>query len=682
MDDDPYLWLEEIEGDAALGWVRERNAETMAELTADPGFETLRAEVREVLGDPARIPYVRRRGPYLYNFWRDADHLRGVWRRTTLEEYRLPEPRWETLLDLDALAAAEDVPWVWAGASVRRPDRRRALVELSRDGADATAVREYDLAARAFVEDGDHGFVLPEAKSSVGWIDEDHLFVGTDTGPGSLTASGYPRTVRRWRRGTPLAGAPVVFEGREEDVSVAAWHDPTPGFERSLAARNRDFWHRELFLLEPDDTPVRIEVPDDSLARVHRRWLLVRLRSPWLEQPAGALLAFDFDAFLGGERTHEVLFTPDERTVLEGYATTRRHIVLETLTDASSGLHLLTPNAGGGWSRSPLGEVPPLSTATVTATAPDEEDENAEEVLFDVDGYLQPSALCRVSAEAPQPETLKRAPARFSAEGLCVRQHFAVSADGTRVPYFVVGPEHQEAPAPALLYGYGGFEVSLTPSYSAVTGRTWLERGGTYVVANIRGGGEYGPAWHRAALGADRDRAFEDFAAVARDLTARGITVPERLGIAGGSNGGLLTGVMLTRCPELFGAVVAEVPLLDMLRFHTLLAGNSWVAEYGDPDNPAERAHLRRWSPYHNLAADRAYPPLLLTTSTRDDRVHPGHARKMAARMRDLGLPVRYYENTGGGHAGAADHEQAAFVEALVHTFLWTTLGGPGRVPD
>ncbi len=378
----------------------------------------------------------------------------------------------------------------------------------------------------------------------------------------------------------------------------------------------------------------------------------MRLRSPWLDRPAGALLAFGLDAFLAGERSHDVLFTPDERTVLDGYATTRRHIVLETLTDASSALHLLAPDAGGGWSRSPLGEVPPLSTATVTATAPDEEDENAEEVLFDVDGYLQPSTLCRVAADAPQPETLKRAPARFSAEGLCVRQHFAVSADGTRVPYFVVGPEQQEGPAPTLLYGYGGFEVSLTPSYSAVTGRTWLERGGTYAVANIRGGGEYGPAWHRAALGAERDRAFEDFAAVARDLTARGVTVPKRLGVAGGSNGGLLTGVMmLTRCPELFGAVVAEVPLLDMLRFHKLLAGNSWIAEYGDPEDPDERAHLRRWSPYHNLAAGRSYPPLLLTTSTRDDRVHPGHARKMAARMRDLGLPVRYYENRGGGRA-------------------------------
>ncbi|MET9863445.1 prolyl oligopeptidase family serine peptidase [Streptomyces smyrnaeus] len=681
-DDDPYLWLEEIEGEAALAWVEERNAETVAELTADPGFEALRKEAREVLSDPARIPYVVRRGPHLYNFWRDAAHLRGVWRRTTLAEYRGPDPRWETVLDVDALAAAEDVPWVWSGAVVLRPGRKRALVKLSRDGADATVVREYDVEGRRFVTQAEGGFRLPEAKTSVSWIDQDHLFVGTDTGPGSLTRSGYPRTVRRWRRGTPLAESPVVFEGRAEDVSVHAWHDPTPGFERDLAVRHRDFWRSEYFLLGPDAAPVRIEVPDDALARVHREWLLVRLRSPWLDRPAGALLAFPFDAFLRGERAHDVLFTPDERTVLDGYATTRSHIVLETLTDVSSRLQLLTPNTGGGWSRRPLGEVPPLSTAAVTATAPDEEDENAEEILFDVSGYLQPATLCRAMAGAPGVETLKQAPARFASEGLCVRQHFAISADGTRVPYFVVGPERQEGPVPTLLYGYGGFEVSLTPYYSAVTGRTWLRRGGAYVVANIRGGGEYGPAWHRAALGAARDRAFEDFAAVARDLAARGVTAPERLGISGGSNGGLLMGVMLTRHPELFGAVVAEVPLLDMLRFHRLLAGSSWIAEYGDPDTPDERAQLLRWSPYHNLDADRGCPPLLLTTSTRDDRVHPGHARKMAARMRARGLPVRYFENTGGGHAGAADHEQAAFVEALTHTFLWRTLSGEGRVPD
>ncbi|WP_019547368.1 prolyl oligopeptidase family serine peptidase [Streptomyces sulphureus] len=678
-EQDPYAWLEDVDSEAALAWVGERNAETVAALTADPAFEGLRDAVREVLDDTARIPYVVRRGGHLYNFWRDHDRPLGMWRRTTLDEYRSPAPRWETLLDVDALAEAEGVRWVWAGATVLRNGPPRALVELSRDGADATVVRELDLDRGAFVEDG---FRLPEAKNAVDWIDEDHVFVATDTGPGSLTDSGYPRTVRRWHRGTRVGDAPVVFAGAADDVSVGAWHDPAPGFERDLAVRHRDFWHSEFFLLAEDGEPVRIEVPADCEPQLHHEQLLVRLRSPWLGQPAGSLLAFPLDAFLAGERTYEVLFTPDERTVLEEFTTTRSRLVLTTLTDASTQLHLLSPEPGGGWSRSPLGEVPPLATATVTATSPYEDDETAEEVLFDVGGFLQPSALRRVVAGRPGVETLRRAPARFRTEGLCVRQHFARSADGTRVPYFVVGPEDRDGPAPTLLYGYGGFEISLTPVYSAVTGRSWLERGGTYAVANVRGGGEYGPAWHRAALGARREAAFDDFAAVAQDLVARGITTPGRLGASGGSNGGLLTGVMLTRHPELFGAVVSEAPLLDMARYHRLLAGASWTAEYGDPEVPEERAHLLRWSPYHNLRTGHGSPPLLLTTSTRDDRVHPGHARKMAARMRQLGLPFEYFENTGGGHSGASDHGDAAFLEALVHTFLWRELGEERRVPE
>lgn len=699
-DEDPYLWLEETEGDAALAWVGERNAETLAELTADPGFEGLERAAREVLGDSSRIPYVVRRGPHLYNFWRDADHVRGVWRRTTLDEYRGASPRWETVLDVDALAAAEDVPWVWAGASVLRPGLKRALVELSRDGADATVVREFDMEGRTFVEDG---FRLPEAKSSVGWIDEDHLFVGTDTGPGTLTASGYPRTVRRWRRGTLLAEAPLVFEGAHEDVSVGAWHDPTPGFERELAVRQLDFWHSEHFLLRsdaPSDTawtsaqeaaqhgvgdtaPVRIEVPDDALAEVHREWLLVTLRSSWLDRPAGALLAFGFDSFLRGERAHEVLFTPDAHTVLDGYAVTRRHLVLETLTDVSSRLQLLTPKAAwrGRLVARPAGRG---ATAFHGRRAGHLPGRGGRERGGDpVRRQRFPPALhaapgrgrCPGSgdAEAGSGALLRRGTVRTAAlRGVGGRHPRAVlrgraGAAGGACPH-----------APLRLRRLRGV---AHPFHSAVTGRAWLERGGAYAVANIRGGAEYGPAWHRAALGAHRERSFDDFAAVAGDLASRGITTPQRLGITGASNGGLLMGVMLTRHPELFGAVVAEVPLLDMVRFHRLLAGASWTAEYGDPDNPDERAHLLRWSPYHRLDPHRACPPLLLTTSTRDDRVHPGHARKMAARMRELGLPVRYFENTGGGHAGAADHKQAAFIEALSHTFLWRTLSEEGRVP-
>ncbi|MFI7355530.1 prolyl oligopeptidase family protein [Streptomyces avidinii] len=681
-DEDPYLWLEDVSGDEALAWVRERNAETVDALTGLPGFKVLEQEMREVLDDDGRIPYVVRRGRHLYNFWQDADHVRGVWRRTTLEEYRTDRPAWEVLLDLDALAGAEEEKWAWAGSRVLAPEHRHALVLLSRDGADACVVREFDLETLEFVEDG---FTVAEAKTRIGWIDHDRVWIGTDFGAGSMSPSGYPLQVRRWRRGTPLADAQLVYEGRPTDLSASGWHDDTPGFERDFVHRQIDFWNQELFLLPKDAAapPLKIEVPDDAGASVHRRWLTVTLKSPWLGHPAGSLLAFDFDAFRAGEREAEVLFTPDERTALAGYSWTRNHLILGTRADVSSRMELLTPGEGpgaGGWRRAPLPGLPPLSTASVTGTDPDVSDE----YFHQVSGFLQPATLYRGTAGGTgesetdhdhESESLKQSPALFDTAGLAVRQYFATSADGTRVPYFVVGPQGRPGPGPTLLYGYGGFEISMVPQYSAVTGRAWLARGGTYVVAGIRGGHEYGPRWHKAALGANRVRAYEDFAAVARDLTARDITTPAQLGIEGGSNGGLLMGAMLTRDPELFGAVVAHVPLLDMLRFHKLLAGASWIAEYGDPDSPADRPHLERISPYHQVRADGpAYPPLLLLTSTRDDRVHPGHARKMAARLLEHGHPVLFHEHLGGGHAGATDHRQTAFNEALVHTFLWERL--------
>ncbi|GAA3019784.1 prolyl oligopeptidase family serine peptidase [Streptomyces fulvorobeus] len=666
-EDDPYLWLEDVEGEAALDWVAERNAETEAALTTDAGFAFLKGRLREVLDASDRIPYVVRRGAFLYNFWRDAEHVRGVWRRTSLEQYRKDVPAWETLLDVDALRAVEGEKWVWAGARVRHPAYDRALVCLSRDGGDACTVREFDLSTLAFVDDG---FRVGEAKTRIGWIDADTVFVGTDTGPGSLTDSGYPRTVRRWRRGTPLAEATPVFEAGAGDVAAYAWHDSTPGFERDFVGRSVDFFRAETYLLAPGDTPVKIDVPLDARAYAHRQYLVVSLKSDWLGHRAGSLLAFGFDAFLAGDRTAEVLFTPDERTALAGHSWTRRHLILETMRDVSAHIEVLTPRPGRGWARKPLADVPALSAATVVDTDPDVSDE----FFLDVSGFLQPSTLYRGEIGADT-EILKQVPARFDAAGLTVEQSFATSPDGTRVPYFVIGPDRTDTgPGPTLLYGYGGFEVSLTPHYGAVTGRAWLERGGTHVIANIRGGGEYGPDWHQAALGARRTRAFEDFAAVAADLVARGITTPAMLGAEGGSNGGLLMGAMLTRWPHLFGAIVGDVPLLDMLRFHRLLAGASWIAEYGDPDDEADRAHLRAFSPYHQLTADAAYPPVLLMTSTRDDRVHPGHARKTAARLRGLGHQVLLYENTGGGHAGATDNERSAHNSALVHTFLWQHL--------
>jgi prolyl oligopeptidase len=667
--DDPFRWLEEVDSADAMRWVADRNAETLAAL-ADEDFDAVRAAIREVLDSADRIPWPTWLGDGLYyDFWQDADHPRGLWRRTTLSRYRQEKPEWDVLVDVDALNEAEGENWVWGGAAVLRPGYDRCLVSLSRGGADAVVVREFDLRGRVFVADG---FSLPEAKSEVDWIDADHVFVGTDFGPGSLTSSGYPRVVKRWRRGTPLAAAELVYEGHVDDVGIGASHDATPGYERDFVCRYLDFYRTEQYLLTSSGDLVRIEIPEDAWCGVHRDWMLMRPRSAWTvghrTYPAGALLAADFDGYLAGRRELTVLFEPDDRTSLGSWAWTRNHLILVLLRDVRTQVHVLTP-AAPEWRRRPLAGDPDLETGIV-ATDPD----NDDSYLVSTTGFLQPPTLGRGTVGGAV-EVLKREPAFFDADGMAVRQYVVASADGTRVPYFVVGGK---ADGPTLLTGYGGFEHSLTPHYSGVTGRGWLARGGTYAVANIRGGGEYGPAWHQAARRAGRTKAFEDFAAVATDLVSRGITTPARLGIEGGSNGGLLMGVMLTRYPELFGAVVASVPLLDMRRYTRLLAGASWIAEYGDPDDDADWAYLREFSPYHNVRADRPYPPVLFITSTRDDRVHPGHARKMAALLRQRGHDVSYYENVEGGHGAAADNEQAATIDALTLQFLWRRLRRDG----
>ncbi|MFI6758032.1 prolyl oligopeptidase family protein [Micromonospora sp. NPDC050417] len=694
-DEDRYRWLEELDSEAATGWVADRNAATLAALTSVDSYEPRRDELRQVLDAEDRIAYPGWRGELLYNLWQDAAHPRGLWRRTTLERYRQPEPEWEILLDLDELARQEGENWVWQGAAVLRPDYRRALVSLSRGGSDAVVVREFDLAERIFVTDG---FTLPEAKSDVDWIDADHIYVGTDFGPGSLTDSGHPRMVKRWRRGTPLSAAETVYEGDRTDVAVGAGHDPTPGFERDFVSRMIDFYRSEQFLLTESGELVRIDVPDDAWIDIHREWMLIRLRSEWavdgVTYPEGAVLVARLDDFLGGDRKLTPVFEPGPTTSFRYHSWTRNHLILAVLDDVRQRLEVLTPQ-DGGWRRAVLDQAPGFQHTDVVDTNP----EHSDEFLLVTDGFLQPATLrhgrfdaeggvaggsdveeSTFGAEDSASGTfgtgigiLKQAPAFFDPTGLSVRQLFAVSADGTRVPYFVVGPPDGAA-GPTLLTGYGGFEVSMTPGYDGIVGRGWLARGGTYVVANIRGGGEYGPRWHLAAMRENRLRAYEDFAAVATDLVARGITDPGRLGIEGGSNGGLLMGVMLTRYPELFGAIVATVPLLDLRRYHRLLAGASWMAEYGDPDREADWAYLRGFSPYHNVRPGRPYPPILLVTSTRDDRVHPGHARKMVARLEEYGYDVSYYENVEGGHGAAANNAQRAVKWALILEFLWRRL--------
>ena len=669
--EDPYEWLEEVLGDKALEWVKARNAIVQNRMEREESFEKLRSDLLEILDSNARIPFVSKRGEYYYNFWRDKTNERGLWRRTTLEEYRKAEPKWEVVLDLDALGKTENENWVWKGASLLRPDYQRALITLSRGGADANITREFDLKTRSFVADG---FELPESKGSVSWIDIDHLFVSTDFGNASMTDSGYPRMAKLWKRGTPIEQAKLVYEGKQEDMSVGAVHDDSPGFERNFVTRNIAFYNDELFLVKDSGELVKIDAPNTASKSVFKQYLLLELREAWTlgtkTYPAGSLLVSDFDRFLRGERVFEVLFEPSANTALSSVTTTKDHVVINVLEDVKNRLYVLTPStteSPTAWRREPLVGAPAFGTVNVTAV--DSDDSN--DYFMTSTDYLTPTTLS-IGTIGKVPEELKRLPHFFDSVGMQISQHFATSSDGTKVPYFMVAKRdvNLDGKNPTLLYGYGGFEISLQPNYSATVGRAWLTQGGVYVVANIRGGGEYGPRWHQAALKENRLRAYEDFAAVAKDLVARGVTSKQRLGIQGGSNGGLLVGNMITLYPELFEAGVCQVPLLDMKRYNKLLAGASWMAEYGNPDYPDQWAYIRKFSPYQNVQPSVAYPKVLFTTSTRDDRVHPGHARKMMAKMESQGHAVWYYENIEGGHGGAANNKQSAFMQALAYTFL------------
>lgn len=671
-DDDPFLWLEEVESERALDWVRERNAESEASIADGKDFDDLQGRLKAIFDSDARIPYVGERGGLYYNFWKDADHPRGLWRRTTLESYRTDAPEWEVLLDVDALGKEEGVNWVWHGADCLRPAYERCMVSLSRGGADAHVAREFDLTTKTFVEGG---FEIPEAKSELSWIDEDHLFVGTDLGEGSLTDSGYPRTAVRWTRGTPLASAEQVFEGDAKDIAAGASHDPTPGYERDFAYRAVTFFTNELYELDGKKGAIRIEKPDDVKANVHHDSIYFQPRKDWTidgtTYTSGSLLVADYKKWKKGKRDVTVLFEPNETMSLEDWGFLKDHVYLNVLEHVKSKILIVTEGKKG-WSTKPLEGAPEVGRLVFRPV--DAETSNA--YFLTITGFLTPSSLAHGVVGEGKAEVLKQLPDVFEKDGLKVEQHFATSKDGTKVPYFQIGRDDLEldGTTPTILYGYGGFEVSLAPSYSGHIGAGWLEDGGVYVIANIRGGGEYGPRWHQAALKEKRHKAYEDFAAVAQDLIDRKVTSPRHLGTMGGSNGGLLMGNMYTQYPELFGAVVCQVPLLDMKRYTKLLAGASWAGEYGDPDDPEQWAFIQTFSPYHNIDADADHPPILFTTSTRDDRVHPGHARKMAAALLEAGKTVEYYENIEGGHGGAADNSQAAHMRALSYAFLWREL--------
>ena len=675
--DDPYVWLEEVLGETALAWVRTRNAASQQELIARPEYAPIRAQVLQVLNARDRIPYVTRRGPWLYNLWQDETNKRGLWRRTTLADYRRAEPQWEAVLDIDALAQAEQENWVWAGAHGLGPEHRRCLVSLSRGGADAKVVREFDTVDKRFVADG---FVLPEAKSDVEWIDMDTVYVGTDFGEGSMTDSGYARVIKRWKRGTRLSEAEAVFEGAAKDVSASVWVDRTPGFERTIFARALDFYHQEFSLLQSGKL-VTLDIPSDASPQFMRDTLLLSLRSDWSVDstifPAGSLLYADAARYLAGERRMRSLFTPTPTRSLAGYTTTRDHVIVNVLDNVASRLEQWRKRG----SDFVFGEIKaPYPGSLSVSSLHDELVENdplADNYLLNYTDFLTPDSLFLATAGSDSRTLLKSRKPLFDARGMRVEQRFVTSKDGTKVPYFIVWPQHAMADGrnPTVLYGYGGFEISLNPWYSGSVGRGWHQRGGVYVVANIRGGGEYGPAWHQAAVKQNKQRSYEDFIAVAEDLIATRVTSPAHLGIQGGSNGGLLVGAVMVQRPELFNAVVCQVPLLDMRRYNKLLAGASWIGEYGDPDKPEEWDWLKTYSAYHNVKAGQPYPPILIATTRRDDRVHPGHARKMAAKLQAMGYEAWFYEPEAGGHGYGKDNKERAGFEVIGFRFLKDKIG-------
>jgi prolyl oligopeptidase len=665
--DDPFLWLEEVEGERAMSWAEARNAETLTALGQHPLFDALRREALEILTSEGRIAYPNVIGEAVYNFWTDEDHPRGYYRRAALESYIEGAPDWETVLDIDALAAAEGIPWSFGGITCLPPERRRCMVRLSRGGSDAVEMREFDLTAATFVD----GFFVPEAKTRLAWLDENTLLVATDFGEGSLTTSGYPRMMRRWIRGTPLDAAETIYTIERNDVGVGTGTVETASRTISLISHSETFYESSMHVLTPGGL-VRLDIPTDADVGFFGEQITVLVRTPWgvggRRYSTGSIVAMDFDRFLAGERDFSVVVEPGPRSAVLGAAATRDHLVVTLLDNVRSQLWIYR-NVDGVWESERI-DAPEMGTVAVVDT-----DTSSNTFFFNYSSLDQPTSLY-VYEEEGNVQLVRQLSPQFDASALVVEQLHATSTDGTPVPYFVL--RHKDLVLdglnPTLLYAYGGFEVSETASYNAGVGKSWVERGGVYVVANIRGGGEFGPAWHRAGLKENRQRVYDDFLAVAQDLIARGITSPKRLGIRGGSNGGLLTGVAMTQRPDLFAAVVSEAPLLDMRRYNKLLAGASWMAEYGDPDIAEEWRYIAKYSPYQNVFADQEYPEALFTTTTRDDRVHPGHARKMAAKMLSQGHRVFYFENTEGGHGAGVTPEQRALMAAVTYTYLWRQL--------
>ena len=678
-EEDPWRWLEDIDSEKSLNWVRAENQSSAERLKANPLFEELFSEAKIILNSASRLPDVYQEEGWLYNVWRDEKNPRGIFRRTTLEGFAADEPAWETVLDIDALGKEENQQWVFKGMSCLAKHPQHCLVRLSPGGGDAVVIREFNSVTKTFVKDG---LQLPVSKGFTSWIDADSVFVSTNFGEGTMTRSGYPRIVKRWKRGTPLSSAGLVHEGAADSVSVVAFRMHSDGPDIDMVREGRTFWISERYQLVDGDKH-RLELPlSATISGAFQGRLIISLKEPWTHGNTsyrqGSVLIADTTALIaGGDGKIDVMVEPDDVTVVEAVTPTDATVLVTVLENVRGRIYRYTPGTEGRWDRK-LVNFPDNGSVEITST-----DDASGNFFARYESFTSPPALYYVTPADWQPQQVKSQAPAFDGSKYRTEQYFATSADGTKVPYFVVLSKNAKLDGtnPTHIFSYGGFRNSLTPSYSGsyeklygAYGKLWLDRGGVFVLANIRGGGEFGPAWHAAALKENRHLAFEDFEAVAGDLFKRNITSAEHLGIEGRSNGGLLVLATMTRRPDLYGAVICGVPLSDMQRYHKLLAGASWMAEYGDPDIPAEWEYIKKYSPYHNLSADVEYPAVFFYTSTRDDRVHPGHARKTAARMEEYGHEVWYYENMEGGHGGSSTNDQLAYRLALAYTHLWTQL--------
>ena len=687
QNDSQMLWAEEVLGEKALSWVNSQNTRTLTVLENEPIYQTLKSEAEAVLTSKERIPYGSVRGGFVYNFWQDEKNVRGLWRRTPLSEYPQKDPVWETILDIDKLAKDENKNWVFKGANIYRPwqsNQQFALLSLSNGGKDAVIVREFDIASRSFVPEG---FITPEAKQAVAWIDQDTLLIGTNWGKDTLTQSGYPMIVKRWKRGTPLSEAKEMIRGEKSNIGMWPMSIELSDGTVISGARQAHTFFTSTFWLFPEgqNAPIKCPLPPKSeLAGVYRDWLLVTLQQDWKISEQGEtfkngdLVAFDLRSFIKNHTLPKVslAFRPDKTQAVNRVSIAKGAALLSINENVAGRLLRLEPasdarDATIEWSTTDIA-LPGKGTSYVTYA-----NSREETVFLGYEDFLTPASLLTWDREQNKTSPIKSLPAKFNSSDLKIEQHFASSPDGTRIPYFLVCKKdiRLDSSTPTLLYAYGGFQVSRNPSYSSPLGKLWLERGGAYALANIRGGGEYGPEWHQAGLKTKRQTVYNDFIAVAEKLIADKVTSPKHLGIMGGSNGGLLMGVMLTQRPDLWNAVVVQVPLLDMLRYHKLLAGASWVDEYGSPDVPEERAFLEKISPVHNFhPKEKTYPTPFFVTSTKDDRVHPGHARKMGFLFEQAKLPFYYYENIDGGHSAAANQLERAKRTALEYTYLFKQL--------